>query len=100
VDAALKRLLALAGRGVAPNRMAREVDCIIGEWRQGAGEEDEGDLAEQIEELREQLAAGVAAAEEAVSDVDQSDAGAVKQARHVLASLVATRDAAQGALAA
>ncbi len=99
VDAALNRLLALAGRGVSPNRMAREVDAIVAEWQQGAAGDDGADVKDQLDELREQLTAGVAAAEEAVSDVDASDAGAVKQARHMLAALVATRDAADGALA-
>lgn len=100
VDAALTRLLALAGRGVSPNRMAREVDAIVAEWRQGEAGEDGADIKDQLDELREQLVAGVAAAEEAVSDVDASDAGAVKQAGHTLASLTATRDAAEDALAA
>jgi hypothetical protein len=100
VDAALKRLLALAGRGVSPSRMAREVDVIVAEWRQAAAGEDGADIKDQLDELREQLVAGVAAAEEAVSDVDASDAGAVKQAGHLLAALVATRDAAHEALAA
>lgn len=99
VDAALKRLLALAVRGVSPSRMAREVDAIVAEWRQGAAGEEGADVDEQLDELCEQLTAGVAAAEEAVSDVDASDAGAVKQAEHLLASLVAARDAAQDALA-
>lgn len=99
IDAALKRLVALAGRGVAPSRMAREVEAILGEWRDATPAGDEAELAEQIEALREHLAEGVAAAEEAVSDVDQSDAGAVKQAHQVLAALAATRDAASGARA-
>jgi hypothetical protein len=98
VDAALKRLLALAGRGVSPSRMAREVDTIVAEWRQAAAGEEGGDIGDQLDELREQLVAGVAAAEEAVSDVDTSDAGAVKQAAHLLAALVATRDAAHEAM--
>jgi hypothetical protein len=100
VDVALQRLVALAGRGVAPGRMAREVDAILGEWRDTTPAGEEAELAEQIATLREHLAEGVAAAEEAVEDVDQSDAGAVKQARQVLAALVATRDAAQGAVRA
>jgi hypothetical protein len=99
VDAALQRLVALAGRGVAPGRMAREVDAILAEWRQAAAAEEGTVLAEQVEELHAQLAEGVAAAEEALSDADQGDAGAVKQATQVLAALVATRDAATGALA-
>ena len=96
VDVALQRLVALAGRGVAPGRMAREVDAILGEWRDTTPAGEEAELVERIETLREHLAEGVTAAEEAVDDVDQSDAGAVKQARQVLAALVATRDAAAG----
>jgi hypothetical protein len=80
--------------------MAREVDAIIAGWQETAAGEDVADLREQLGELREQLVAGVEAAEEAASDVDTSDAGAVKQAGHLLAVLVATRDAAQAALAA
>jgi hypothetical protein len=99
VDAALKRLLTLAARGVAPNRMAREVDAIVAEWRQGAADDERSDIDEQLDALCEQLDAGVAAAEEALSDVDASDAGAVKQARHMLAALAATRDAGQEARA-
>ena len=98
VDAALQRLVALAGRGVAPGRMAREVDAILGEWRDATPPDEEAELAERIDTLREHLADGVAAAEEAVADVDQSDAGAVKQANQVLAALVATRNAAAGGI--
>ena len=100
VDAALQRLVALAGRGVAPGRMAREVDAILGEWRDTTPAGEEAELAERIDTLREHLAEGVAAAEEAVADVDQSDTGAVKQANQVLAALVATRDAAKGSMPA
>ena len=32
-DAALLRLLALAAKGVPPNRMAREVELIVAEWQ-------------------------------------------------------------------
>jgi hypothetical protein len=74
--------------------MAREVDAILGEWRHTTPPDEETELVERIATLREHLAEGVAAAEEAVEDVDQGDAGAVKQARQVLAALVATRDAA------
>jgi hypothetical protein len=78
--------------------MAREVDAILGEWRDATPPDEEAELAERIDTLREHLADGVAAAEEAVADVDQSDAGAVKQANQVLAALVATRNAAAGGI--
>ncbi|MBX9593771.1 MAG: hypothetical protein K2X46_05370 [Roseomonas sp.] len=97
IDAALQRLLALAGRGVAPARMAREVDMIIAEWRLLAEADEKFDLAASLETLREQLDAGVGAAEEQVADVDASEPAAVKQANAMLSALVATRDAALAA---
>jgi hypothetical protein len=97
IDAALQRLLALAGRGVAPGRMAREVAVIIAEWQRIAAQDEAVDLDGRLEELREQLAAGVAAAEEQVADVDASEPAAVKQAAAMLSALVATRDAAMAA---
>jgi hypothetical protein len=99
VDAALTRLLALAGKGAAPGRMAREVELIAAEWHREA-EADPLDLRDRLDELREQLAAGVGHAEEQVSDLDASEPGAVKQANAMLAALVATRDAATGAIGA
>jgi hypothetical protein len=97
VDAALRRLIDLAGRGVAPSRMAREVDSIIADWRRLAEADDAFDLAAQLEGLREQLDAGVGAAEEQVADVDASEPAAVKQANAMLSALMATRDAALAA---
>ncbi len=97
-DAALMRLLALAAKGVPPNRMAREVEVIVAEWQRA---EDSDPLAtkEWLDELREQIAAGVADAEEQVADADSSEPAAVKQAGITLAALVATRDAATRAMA-
>jgi hypothetical protein len=97
IDAALQRLIALAGRGTTPGRMVREVDSIIGEWRASAEADDKFDLPAQLEALREQLDAGVAAAEEQVADIDASEPAAVKQATTMLSALVATRDAALAA---
>ncbi|NKC30156.1 hypothetical protein [Falsiroseomonas selenitidurans] len=99
VDAAITRLLALAGRGAAPGRMAREVEVIAGEWL-AAPDCDRMAVRAQLDELREQLVAGVGHAEEQVADLDASEAGAMKQAGAMLAALVATRDAATRALRA
>ena len=93
VDAALKRLLELVGKGAAPARMAREASAIIAEWR-AAPEADQDAVAEQLADLREQLDAGVADAEERVSDADSSEPAAVKQANLILAAMIATREAA------
>jgi len=93
VDAALKRLLELVGKGAAPARMAREASAIIAEWRD-APDADPDAIAEQLSELREQLDAGVADAEERLSDADSSEPAVVKQAQLILASMQATREAA------
>jgi hypothetical protein len=92
LDAALMRLQTMAARGVQPARMAREVGLIVGEWRESE-DADPDDLRARLDELHEQLAAGVADAEEQVSYVDPDEAGAVKQAGITLAALVAPRDA-------
>ena len=99
VDAALTRLLALAGKGAAPGRMAREVEVIAGEWT-SAPEADRLEIRERLDELRENLVEGVGHAEEQVADLDSSEPAAVKQAGAMLAALVATRDAASRALQA
>lgn len=94
VDVALKRLLELVGKGAAPARMPREASAIIAEWR-AAPDADPEAVAEQLSELREQLDAGVADAEERVSDADASEPAAVKQAALTLAAMIATREAAR-----
>ncbi|WP_431284399.1 hypothetical protein ACQW02_06195 [Humitalea sp. 24SJ18S-53] len=98
VDAALRRLMDLAGKGVAPGRMAREVEAIAAAWRI-APEADPTETQEWLGELREQIVAGVENAEEQVADADTSEPAAVKQAGLMLAALVATRDAATRAMA-
>lgn len=98
VDAAITRLLALAGKGAAPGRMAREVELIAGEWHQ-MPDSDVIEIRERLDELHEQLVAGVGHAEEQVADLDTSEPAAVKQAGAMLAALVATRDAAVRAMA-
>jgi hypothetical protein len=97
VDAAIARLIALAGKGAAPGRMTREMEVIAAEWL-AEPECDPLEIRDRLDELREQLAAGVGHAEEQVADIDASEAGAVKQAGAMLAALVATRDAASRAL--
>ena len=97
-DVALLRLLALAAKGVTPNRMAREVELIVAEW-QRAEESDPLATREWLDELCEQIAAGVADAQEQVADADTSEPAAVKQAGITLAALVATHDAANRARA-
>jgi hypothetical protein len=98
LDAAISRLMALAAKGVQPIRMAREVEMIVGEWV-GAVDAEPSEVKERLDELHEQIVAGVTDAEEQLSDTDASDPGAAKHAGLTLAALVATRDAAVRALA-
>lgn len=97
VDAAVVRLMALAAKGVKPERMAREVEIIAGEWRR-APENDPGEVVTWLDELFGQLGAAVEDAEEWLADADRSEPAAARQAQATLAALVATRDAAQRAL--
>ena len=96
VDAAIVRLMALAAKGVQPQRMAREVEVIVAEWLH-APDADPAETKAWLDELREQIAVGVGDAEEQVSDTDTSEPAAVGQAQATLAALVATRDAAERA---
>ena len=96
VPAALERLAKLSGAGTAAERMAREADRIIGEWQ--AEGLDASDLRERLEALRDDLAGGVAQAEESSGDVDSSDKGAVRQARATLDGLAAAHRAVMDAL--
>jgi hypothetical protein len=97
VDAAVIRVMAIAAKGVPPERMAREVEIIASEWRRDADSEP-GEVNAWLDALREQLVAAVADAEEWLADADRSEPAAVRQAQATLDALIATRDAAQRAL--
>jgi hypothetical protein len=78
VDAAIARLIALAGKGAAPGRMTREMEVIAAEWL-AEPECDPLEIRDRLDELREQLTSGVVHAEEQVADLDASEAGAVSR---------------------
>lgn len=99
VEAAILRLMALVAKGVAPHRMAREVEIIAGEWA-AAPDADPSEVRDRLDQLREMIASGVADAEEQVSDVDTSEPAAMKQAAATLAALRATQEATTRALEA
>jgi hypothetical protein len=100
VDGALARLADLAGRGVQPSRMSREVETIIAAWRDGPGAAAPDEVSERLTLLHEQLVAGVEAAAEQVSDVDRSDSAALRHAGLVHAALVAAAGAFEHAIQA
>ena len=90
---ALARLAELAGKGTAPDRMARGVDGIVQRWLDDADPEGRIEVKEQLEDIQAQLSEGVEAAQEAAADMDQGERAAVNAAGRSLSALVAARDA-------
>jgi hypothetical protein len=93
VDAALVRLADLAGRGVTPARMAREVDVVLAGWGSMQDTVDSEEVAERLSVLREHLAEGVADAAEQLADIDRGDGAALRHAGLVHAALVGALEA-------
>jgi hypothetical protein len=97
IDAALARLAELAGRGVTPSRLAREVDVIMAGWLSEASPDEPEEVAERLAAMHENLAAGAAAAAEQLSDIDADDPAALRHARLVHAALEAGVEAVERA---
>jgi hypothetical protein len=93
VEAALARLAGLAGRGVTPSRMAREVEVLLASWRDGDRPAAPDEVAERLATMHEQLAAGASAAAEQLGDLDGDEPAAVRHATLVHASLAAAVEA-------
>lgn len=97
LDVALVRLADLAGRGVMPSRMAREVEVIVAGWLSAASPVEPDDVAERLAAMHEQLVTGASAAAEQVSDVDADDPAALRHAKLVHAALEAAVEAVERA---
>jgi hypothetical protein len=97
LDTALVRLADLAGRGVMPGRMAREVEVIMAGWVGGAEAVDPDEVCERLDAMHEQLATGAAAAAEQLGEIDADDAAALRHAKLVHAALVAAVEAVERA---
>jgi hypothetical protein len=87
---ALKRLSELLGRGYDAARMEREVASVMSAWA-AALHEDE--MRERLDEVREQLAAGVEAVEEQGSEIDGESKTATAACQRSLAAIRATHRA-------
>jgi hypothetical protein len=72
--------------------MRREVGIIAAGWLAQPEMERER-VREQLATMRDELAEGLEAMQEQVSDMDPSEAAAMKQAARTLDALRATRDA-------
>jgi hypothetical protein len=92
LGAAMTALSKLAQAGTASERMRREVGIIAAGWLAQPEMERER-VREQLATMRDELAEGLEAMEEQVSDMDPSEAAAMKQAARTLDALRATRDA-------
>jgi hypothetical protein len=96
-DGALARLADLAGRGVSAGRMAREVEAIVADWLGGERPAAPDEVAERLSAMHEQLMAGASDAAEQLSDIDRSDAAALRHAGLVHAALEAAVRAVEAA---
>ncbi|MCK8784518.1 hypothetical protein M0638_09010 [Roseomonas sp. NAR14] len=88
LNEALRRVQEMVGRGFVPARVGREVEGIVAGWRA----EGQGDL---VEELLEQLQAGVEAASDSMAELDPDSKAAMRAGENALAALTAARDAAR-----
>lgn len=88
-DDALARLAELAGRGVEPGRMVREVALILSRWRSADTPVGPAELSERLIALYEALRAGAEAAAEQAADIDRGDGAALRHAERVGAALAA-----------
>ena len=90
--AAMARIVDLVGRGAAPARMQREVEAIVATLLEG-GEETREAAREVIEDLRDQMLAGVADTAAMLEDIEHPDAASVRNADKTLAAMRAAADA-------
>ena len=97
--AAMTRIADLVGRGAAPARVQREVEAIVAGLL--AGDEDQREAAKQvIEELRDDMLAGVADTAAMLEDIEHPDAASVRNADKTLTAMRAAADALVAAYAA
>ena len=86
-ELALGRLSRLSQAGAAPDRMVGETKIVLAAW--AADELTDVELRNRVNELRENLEAGLEAAEEAAGDVDRDDRAEVARVGRVLDGICA-----------
>jgi len=86
-EQALKRLSELLGRGYDAARMEREVASLMSTWAVTLHEDE---MRERLDEVREQLAAGVESVEEQGSEIDSESKTATTAYQRSLAAIRAT----------
>ena len=87
---ALGRIAELVGRGYDASRLRREAEGVIAGLR---GSIDNEALRDVLDEVREQLAVGVEAAEEQASEIEADDKTSQRNVQRMVSAMVAARDA-------
>lgn len=90
-QAAMARIAELIGNGGSPERVAREVETIISDWRMEAIRAPE-EVRERLAACCDELGAGVASARRQVESIDASDGAALRHRARSLAAMIAARD--------
>jgi hypothetical protein len=88
--AALKRLADLLGRGFDAPRMEREAAAVMSVWAAALAPEE---MRERLDEIREELAAGIEAAEEQGGEIEDGDKAGAAAYQRSLAAIRATHSA-------
>jgi hypothetical protein len=97
VPAMLERLAKLTGAGAAPERIVRETEATIADWK--AEGLPASDLTERMEVLRDDLEAGLESAEEQAGDVSRDDKAGLRGAARVVDGLRGALGAVKAAMA-
>ncbi len=96
VPVVLERLAKLSAAGAPPDRIVRETEASLADWR--AEGLSASDLAERMELLRDDLDGGVEAAEEQAADVSRDDKAGMKAAVRVVDGLRGAAGAVRAAM--
>jgi hypothetical protein len=88
----MARIADLVARGSAPARVEREVQAIVAGLLEGGDEAREA-ARQVIEELRDEMLAGVADTAAMLEDLEHPDAASVRAADRTLAAMRAACDA-------
>jgi hypothetical protein len=92
----LERLSKLTGAGASADRMVRETQACIAEWK--ADGLPESDLRERLETLHDELEGGVESAVEQAGDVSRDDKAGTRDATRVVEGLRGALGAVKAAM--
>jgi hypothetical protein len=85
VPALLERLAKLTGAGASSERLVRETEAVMAEWK--AEGLPASDLTERLEVLRDDLEGGLESAVEQAGDVSRDDKAGMRGATRVVEGL-------------